>query len=84
MAKVMISLPDELLEELDAAAKKRAVSRSRLLAIAAQRELERLAPEEFDAIIERGRASFREAGPFESADLIRAERDSLDRRDRLR
>jgi metal-responsive CopG/Arc/MetJ family transcriptional regulator len=75
MAKVMISLPDDLLARIDEMARRRKVTRSGLLAQAARKEVARLTPEEMDAIIERSRARFADAGPFDSADLIRAERD---------
>ena len=39
MAKVMVSLPDELLAQLDAEAKRRSTTRSGLLADAVRREL---------------------------------------------
>jgi metal-responsive CopG/Arc/MetJ family transcriptional regulator len=76
MAKVMISMPDDLLARVDTEAKRRATTRSGLLALAVTRELDRRDPEEMDAAIARLKESFRNAGPFESADLIRAERDS--------
>lgn len=75
VAKVMISLPDELLARLDAEVKRRATSRSALLAHAARRELARSDPDLMAAAIERSRERFRAAGAFESADLVRAERD---------
>ncbi len=40
MAKVMISLPDELLERIDAFARSRSLTRSALLRDLAERELE--------------------------------------------
>lgn len=76
MAKVMISLPDDLLERVDARARERKMTRSGFLAQMARREVERPSREEMEAIIRRGREAFRDAGPFDSADLIRAERDS--------
>jgi predicted transcriptional regulator len=76
VAKVMISLPDELLSRLDAEARRRATTRSGLLAEAARRELARRDPELVAAAIERSRERFRAAGAFESAELVRAERDA--------
>ena len=76
MAKVMISLPDDLLGRVDAEAKRRSTSRSALLATAVRRELERRDPEEVAAAIARSRERFRQSGDFESAELIRAERDA--------
>jgi metal-responsive CopG/Arc/MetJ family transcriptional regulator len=48
MAKVMISMPDELLAKVDAAAKRRNTTRSAFLAEAVKRELNRRDPEEMD------------------------------------
>jgi metal-responsive CopG/Arc/MetJ family transcriptional regulator len=75
MSKVMISLPDDLLRELDAEVKRRATSRSALLASAARRELARKDPVEITAAITRSEHRFRDAGQFESADLVRDDRD---------
>lgn len=76
MAKVMVSLADDLVAELDAEAARRATSRSALLALAAQRELARRDPDHVTAAIERSEQRFRNAGAFEAVDLIRADRDS--------
>ncbi len=75
MSKVMISLPDDLLAELDAEVKRRSTSRSALLARAARRELARKDDAEVAAAIERSERRFRDAGSFESADLVAADRD---------
>jgi metal-responsive CopG/Arc/MetJ family transcriptional regulator len=75
MSKVMVSLPDDLLAQLDAEVKRRSTSRSALLAVAARRELARPNPAELVAAIERSERRFRSAGSFESADLIRSDRD---------
>jgi metal-responsive CopG/Arc/MetJ family transcriptional regulator len=75
MAKVMISLPDDLLTKIDAEARRRAMSRSALLAAAAGREIGRRDPEEVAAAIARSEARFLNAGSFEAADLVRADRD---------
>jgi len=76
MAKVMISIPDELLARVDAEARRRMTTRSGLLALAISRELERRDAETVDQAIARSAHRFRKAGPFEAADLVRAERDS--------
>lgn len=76
MAKVMVSLPDGLLAEIDAEVKRRRTSRSALLAEAARRELARRDPAELTAAIERSERRFRGAGCFESADVVRAGRDA--------
>lgn len=75
MSKVMVSLPDDLLAELDAEVKRRATSRSALLAAAARRELARNEPAQITAAIARSERRFRDAGSFESADLVRNDRD---------
>ncbi|WP_145978734.1 ribbon-helix-helix protein, CopG family [Granulicoccus phenolivorans] len=75
MSKVMISLPDDLLAEVDAEAKRRSTSRSALLAAAARRELRRRDPVQLAVAVERSEQRFRNAGSFESADLVRADRD---------
>lgn len=76
MSKVMISLPDDLLAEIDAEAKRRSTSRSALLAAAARRELLRRDSGVVLAAIERSERRFRSSGAFEAADLVRADRDS--------
>lgn len=75
MSKVMVSLPDGLLAELDAEVKRRGTSRSALLADAARRELARRDPADLAAAIERSERRFRGAGSFESADVVRVDRD---------
>ena len=77
MSKVMVSLPDDLLAELDAEARRRATSRSALLAAAARRELARPDSERVAAAIARSEARFDNVGAFEAADLVRHDRDSL-------
>jgi len=76
MAKVMVSLPDDLLERVDAEAARRSTSRSALLAAAARRELARRDPEAVAAAIARSRERFRAAGDLDAAELVRADRDS--------
>lgn len=76
MSKVMVSLADDLLTEVDAEAKRRGTSRSALLAAAARRELARRDPDLVAAAIARSEQRFRNAGAFEAADLIRTDRDS--------
>jgi predicted transcriptional regulator len=81
MAKVMVSLPDELLERVDAEARRRATTRSALLRDAVTRELIRRDPATVRRAIEEARALFDGTDAFESGQLIRAERDRLDARD---
>ncbi|MBS1864056.1 MAG: hypothetical protein JSS68_20370 [Actinobacteria bacterium] len=47
-------------------------------------KLERFSTARIDAAIERGRAALAGAGRFEFADLIRADREARDKRDRRR
>lgn len=80
----MISMPVDLLARLDRVADERETSRSAFLQEAVRRELGWPDPAAFDAALERGRAALGDIGAFESADLIRAERDRPDARDRHR
>jgi metal-responsive CopG/Arc/MetJ family transcriptional regulator len=75
MPKVMVSLPADLLADLDREAARRGSTRSALLAVAARRELEQQDPAELDVLLEQARSTLRASGPFEAADLVRAERD---------
>jgi len=75
MSKVMISLPDDLLRELDQEAHRRSMSRSALLAAAARRELARPEPAAIDEAVRRSERRFRAAGSFESTELVRRNRD---------
>jgi len=76
MSKVMVSLPDELLREIDEEAHRRSMSRSALLANAARRELSRRDPDAVAEAIARSERRFRAAGPFDAARLVRNDRDS--------
>jgi metal-responsive CopG/Arc/MetJ family transcriptional regulator len=76
MSKVMVSLPADLLEQIDAEAQRRSISRSALLALAARRELVRRDPEALAAAIARSEQRFARSGAFEAADLIRTDRES--------
>ena len=67
---------DDLLARIDREAKRRATSRSALLALAASRELERRDSEEVAQAITRSEQRFRGSGAFDAAELIRNERDS--------
>lgn len=78
MAKVMISFPDDLLERIDEEAGRRHSSRSALLQEAARRELGWPDPAVIDAAVARARRALARAGGFESAALIRAERNARD------
>ena len=76
MAKVMVSLKDDLLGEIDAEAQRRHTTRSAFLALAASHELARRDSATVQAAITRSEQRFRGAGSFESADLVRDDRDS--------
>jgi metal-responsive CopG/Arc/MetJ family transcriptional regulator len=76
MAKVMVSLPDDLLVQVDAEAKRRSTSRSAFLAAAARRELDRRDPRAVAAAIARSRERFRRSVEFDAAALVRADRDA--------
>jgi len=84
MAKVMVSFPDELLEQIDAEARRRAMSRSALLRDAVSHELVRRDPATLRRAIAQTRELFDGTGAFESARLVRSERDRIDARDRRR
>ena len=83
-AKVMISLPSDLLERLDPVARERGMSRSAFVQGLVRRELGWPDPVAFDAALERGRRALAAAGAFESAELVRQEREARDERDRHR
>jgi Arc/MetJ-type ribon-helix-helix transcriptional regulator len=82
--KVMVSIPDDLLERIDRAVGERGTSRSAFLQEAARRELGWPDAAAIDAALERGRAALAGVGSFESAELIRQEREERDARDRRR
>ncbi len=75
MSKVMVSLPADLLANIDAEAQRRSVSRSAFLATAARREIDRRDPDVVAAAIARSEERFRSAGSFDATDLIRVDRD---------
>jgi hypothetical protein len=82
--KVMVSIPDDLLERIDREAGQRGTTRSGFLQEAARRELGWPDPAAIDAALARGREALEGLSDFESADLIRSERDGRDERDRRR
>jgi predicted transcriptional regulator len=74
MAKVMVSLPDDLLGALDAEADRRHTNRSALLQAAARRELG-LVRRDRDAILaDLDALSAAWSGPVDAAALVRADR----------
>jgi metal-responsive CopG/Arc/MetJ family transcriptional regulator len=76
MSKVMVSLPDELVRDIDKEARRRSMSRSALLAAAARRELARHDPTAVAEAIARSEQRFRAAGAFDAAELVRQDRDA--------
>jgi metal-responsive CopG/Arc/MetJ family transcriptional regulator len=84
MAKVLISLPDDLLERIDSEVTARGGNRSGFLQEAARRQLGWPTAESLDAALERGRNALVGVGRFESAELIREQRQTRDAGDRRR
>ena len=84
MSKILVSLPDDLLERIDREARARGTNRSRFLQEAARRQLGWPDPAALRAALKRGRRALAEIGSFESADLIRKQRQAADARDRRR
>jgi hypothetical protein len=82
MTKVLISMPDDLLERVDREAAAKGTSRSRFLQDAARRELGTPSADRIAAALARGREALAGAGSFESADLIREARGARDAADR--
>ena len=78
MTKVLITVPEDLLQRIDREAKNRRVTRSRFLEDAARRELSQPGREVIAAALERGRHALAGVGEFDSSDLIRRDRDSRD------
>jgi hypothetical protein len=74
MAKVMVSLPDELLGALDAEAQRRGTSRSALLQQGARHEIGLLQRERSAVLSDLDHLSDAWAGPVNAAALVRAER----------
>lgn len=76
MAKVMVSLSDDLLARIDARAEAQETSRSGWLALVAERALARATPAEMRAALKRAQAAFAHMEPFDTAAAIRKDRDS--------
>jgi hypothetical protein len=81
MGKVLISIPDELLADIDREASARGDSRSGFIQDAARRELGRPSRARIKAALARGRKALQNVGAFEAADVIRADRDARDAAD---
>jgi Arc/MetJ-type ribon-helix-helix transcriptional regulator len=84
MARVLISMPDELLERIDRQVQQAGGSRSGFLQDAARRQLGWPDPAVFDAALARGREALADAGSFDSTEFIRADRDARDAVDKRR
>jgi len=76
MAKVMISIPDELLAAVDAEASARQTSRSALLAQAARREITAPNAARADELLATARAALADTGTWSATELVRVQRAS--------
>ncbi len=74
MAKVMISIPDDLLAELDAEAQARHTSRSALIAQAALREIRAPDAARVDELLEAAREALADTGAWSGSQLVREQR----------
>jgi hypothetical protein len=84
MARVLISMPDALLERIDRQVQQSGGIRSGFLQAAAHLQLGWPDPPTLDAALARGREALAGVGAFDSTRLIRAERDARDAADRRR
>lgn len=74
MAKVMISIPDDLLAQLDLEAKARHTSRSALIAHAARREIDTPNAARVDELLAVARAALADTGAWSAAQLVHQQR----------
>lgn len=74
MAKVMISIPDELLAQLDAEAEARQMSRSALIAQATRREITAPDAARVDQLLAAARAALAETGAWSAEDVVSEQR----------
>ena len=74
-SKIMVSLPEQMVHEIDEVAQERSMSRSALLAAAARREIARPNPDGINDAMVRSEQRFRAAGRLEAAELVRRDRD---------
>ena len=84
MAKVLISLPEDLLADIDREAKARGMSRSAFLRKAALHEIGWRDPEELEAALAAGQALLAGLGPANAAEEVARDRRERDARDRRR
>jgi predicted transcriptional regulator len=78
MTKVLISVPDDLLQRVDREARARRLTRSAFFEEAVRRDLGWSAVEAIDAALDRGRSALAGSGAFESAELVRRDREARD------
>jgi Ribbon-helix-helix protein, copG family len=83
-AKVLVTIPNDLLERIDRETEILGQTRSEFLQEAARRRLGWPDPLAVDAALLRGRAALSGLGSFESAHVIRAQREERDARDQRR
>jgi metal-responsive CopG/Arc/MetJ family transcriptional regulator len=83
-AKVLVTIPNDLLERIDRETESLGQTRSEFLQEAARRRLGWPDPLAIDAALLRGRAALSKSGSFESADVVRAQREERDAHDQRR
>lgn len=76
MAKVMISIPDDLLAALDAEAEARHMSRSAVIAQAVRREISAPNAARADELLAAARAALADTGAWSASQLVREQRAS--------
>ncbi len=82
--KVLVTMPDDLLERIDRETKSLGQTRSDFLQEAARHRLGWPDPLAVDAALLRGRTALADLGSFESAEEIRAGREERDAGDQRR
>jgi len=82
--KVLVTMPNDLLERIDRETRSLGQTRSEFFQEAVRRRLGWPDPLTVDAALLRGRAALAGLGSFESADVIRSEREGRDARDQRR
>jgi hypothetical protein len=82
--KVLVTMPTDLLERIDRETKSLGQTRSEFFQEAVRRRLGWPDPLTVDAALLRGRTALAELGGFESAEMIRSEREERDARDQRR
>ena len=80
--KVLISLPADLLADIDREADRRGLSRSAFMREAAQREVQWRSKEEIMAALAQGQAALAGLGPADAAEEVARTRRGCDARDR--